>query len=83
MLGEFSSANSLMAIRNEKKNIIDPSQDNKVLVEDAENTVPNQILLQGTVNSGAPVSIHYRGGPIFQGHRTCNGGYKARRANSG
>jgi hypothetical protein len=67
VLGEYSSFNSLMAIRNEKKDIIDPSQNNKILVKDAENTVPDQILLQGSVNSGAPVSIPYRGGSTFPG----------------
>lgn len=56
-----------MAIRNEKKDIIDPSQDNKILVKDAENTVPDQILLKGSVNSGAPISIHYCGSPTFPG----------------
>jgi predicted dehydrogenase len=57
-----------MAIRNEKKDIVDPSQDNKVITKDATNTVPDQILLQGTVEQdNAPVSIHYRGGPPFPG----------------
>jgi len=67
VLGEFSSFGSLMAIRNEKKDIIDPSHGNKIVVKDAENTVPDQILLQGVVDSGAPISIHYRGGPTFPG----------------
>jgi hypothetical protein len=31
-----------MAIRNEKKDIVDPSHDNKILVKDAENTVLDQ-----------------------------------------
>jgi predicted dehydrogenase len=57
-----------MAIRNEKKDIINPSQENKVVVKDAQNTVPDQILLQGTVGQDdAPVSIHYRGGSPFPG----------------
>lgn len=56
-----------MAIRNSRKDIIDPAEGNKVVVEAAPNSVPDQILLQGTVASGAAVSIHYRGGPPFPG----------------
>jgi predicted dehydrogenase len=56
-----------MAIRNDKKDIIDPANENKVIIKDALNTVPDQLLLQGTVPSGAVVSIHYRGGPPFPG----------------
>lgn len=56
-----------MAIRNEKKDIIDPSEENRVIAKDAPNTVPDQIILQGTVPSRAPVSIHYRGGLPFPG----------------
>ncbi|KAE9362953.1 oxidoreductase family protein-like protein [Stipitochalara longipes BDJ] len=67
VLGEFKTWNSLMAIRNSKKDIIDPANGNKVITKDAPNTVPDQILLQGTVSSGAAVSIHYRGGSPFPG----------------
>jgi hypothetical protein len=66
--GEFQSWDSLLAVRNEGKGIINPSKDSKVITKDAPNTVPDQILLQGTVNQlGVQGSIDYRGDPPFPG----------------
>ena len=65
VLGEFETWESLMAIRNEENDVIDPANGNKVITKDATNSVPDQILLQGTVPSGAAVSLHYRGGLPF------------------
>ena len=57
-----------MSIRNCFKNIIDPAQNNRVITKNAPNTVPDQIMLHGTVSpSGAPVTIHFRGGKPFPG----------------
>lgn len=50
------------------KNIIDPSKSNEIVVRDAPNSVPDQIMFHGTVSpSNAPVTIHFRGGESFPG----------------
>lgn len=67
VLGEFKTWNSLLSIQNEFKDIVDPAENNKVIVKDAPNTVPDQIMLQGTTTVNAPVAVHWRGGPPFPG----------------
>ncbi|TVY81618.1 Galactose/lactose metabolism regulatory protein [Lachnellula suecica] len=68
VLGEITTWNSLLSNRHEFKDIIDPSKDNKIIVKDAPNTVPDQIMLHGLVSpSNAPISIHFRGGKQFPG----------------
>ena len=68
MLGEFQSWDSLLSNRHATKDIINPAENNKVITKSAPNTVPDQIMLHGTVPpSGAPVTIHYRGGKPFPG----------------
>lgn len=55
-----------MSNRHPAKDIIDPSKINELVVKDAKNTVPDQIMFQATtVNDDVPVSIHLRGGPTF------------------
>jgi predicted dehydrogenase len=68
VLGEFKSWDSLLSNRHEVKDVVDPANDNKIVVKDAPNTVPDQIMLHGLVApSNAPVSIHFRGGKPFPG----------------
>jgi predicted dehydrogenase len=50
------------------KNIIDPARNNEVVVKDAPNTVPDQIMFHGlTTPSNTPVTIHFKGGESFPG----------------
>jgi predicted dehydrogenase len=68
VLGEFKTWDCLLSNRHEFKDIIDPAQGNKVIVKQARNTVPDQIMLQGIIGSpGVPISIHHRGGAPFPG----------------
>jgi predicted dehydrogenase len=68
VLGEFKSWDSLLSNRHETKDIINPAENNKVITKDAPNTVPDQIMVHGTLTpSGAPITIHYRGGKPFPG----------------
>jgi predicted dehydrogenase len=67
VLGEFKTWDSLMVNRHPTKDIINPASNNAIITKAAPNTVPDQILLHGLTPSGAPISIHYRGGPPFPG----------------
>jgi hypothetical protein len=68
VLGEFKSWDSLLSNRHETKNIINPADNNKIITKSAPNTVPDQIMVHDMLSpSGAPVTIHYRGGKPFLG----------------
>jgi hypothetical protein len=68
VLGEFKTWDSLLSNQHESKDIIDLAKNNKVIVKDAPNTVPDQIVIHGIVApSNAPVSVHFRGGSLFPG----------------
>ena len=48
------------------KNIVDPANNNEVVIKDAPNNIPDQIMLHGLVSpSNAPVTMHFRGGKSF------------------
>lgn len=50
------------------KNIVDPASGNKVIVKNAPNSVPDQIMFHGVVTpSNTPVTMHFRGGEPFPG----------------
>ena len=50
------------------KNIIDSANNNEVVVKDAPNNVPDQIMFHDLVSSSnAPVTMHFRGGKSFPG----------------
>lgn len=50
------------------KTIVDPANNGKIVVKDAPNSVPDQIMLHGLVSpSNAPVTMHFRGGGSFPG----------------
>ncbi|CAG8978091.1 hypothetical protein HYALB_00000763 [Hymenoscyphus albidus] len=67
-LGDFKTFQSLLVNTHPIKDIVDPSKGNEVVVKDTPNNVPNEILLQGILeSSGAPFSLHYRGGKVFPG----------------
>ena len=67
-MGEFKTWDSLLSNRHGFKDIIDPANNNEVIVKNAPNTVPDQIMLHGLVTpSNAPVSVHFRGGTPFPG----------------
>jgi len=66
VLGEFNTWDSLMANRHPTKDIINPASNNAIITKAAPNTVPDQIMLHGTLSpSNAPITIHYRGGKPF------------------
>ncbi|EPE25344.1 NAD(P)-binding Rossmann-fold containing protein [Glarea lozoyensis ATCC 20868] len=65
VLGGFESYKSVMAIRHEKKDILDGDE---IVERDVKNEVPDQILIQGIAGPDkAPISIHLRGGPPLPG----------------
>jgi hypothetical protein len=67
-LGELQSFDSAAAINYPTKDIIDASQNNRILVKDAPNTVPDQIRFWGlTADSRAPVTVHLSGGKGIPG----------------
>ncbi|KAH8590160.1 putative oxidoreductase [Bisporella sp. PMI_857] len=68
VLGDFKSFDSLMEIGYSKVDIVDRAANDKVIVKDAPNNVPNQVKIQGTVvPSNAIVSISWRGGKTLPG----------------
>lgn len=68
MLGDFKSYDSLFHIGRPTIDIVDRAANNKVIVKDALNTVPDQVTIHGrVVPSNAIVSIHWRGGNTFPG----------------
>lgn len=67
-LGEFRSWDSSLSIRYKTKDIVFPAENNRVIIPNAPNTVPDRILFNGIVSpSLAPVTINYRGGSTFPG----------------
>ena len=67
-MGEFKSYNSLLAITHHTVDIIDPAAGDKVISKDVPNTVPDQVMIHGTVQpSSAVVNFQWRGGKQFPG----------------
>lgn len=67
VLGELKSYDSLMAIGHHTVDLIDPAN-GKVVDKGVRNTVPNQVMIQGTVApSNAIVNFQWRGGKQFPG----------------
>jgi predicted dehydrogenase len=68
VLGDFKSYDSLLHIGFPKADIVDRAANNKIITKDAPNTVPDQVLIQGTVlPSNAIVSLQWHGGQSFPG----------------
>jgi len=63
-LGELSTFHSILSNQKPSTKIIDPEQDGKQ-VETVEKDTPDQVLLQGRLESGAIISYHLRGGEPF------------------
>ncbi|KUJ07716.1 putative oxidoreductase [Mollisia scopiformis] len=71
VLGEVKSWDSLLANRHAVKDVVDPAKGGEVVVKDAPNTVPDQMMFQATMGEDyIPVSIHLRGGKPFPGTPT-------------
>lgn len=67
MLGDFKDLDSLLSIGYPLVDIIDRT-DGKVVEKDVPNTVPDQIMIQGTAKpSNASLSLQWRGGSQFPG----------------
>lgn len=61
VLGEFKSYNSVLAISNHTVDIVDPAANNKLISGGVPNTVPDQIMIHGTVApSNAIVTFQWR-----------------------
>jgi predicted dehydrogenase len=68
VLGEFKSYDSLLAISHRTVDIVDPAAKNKVISEGVRNTVPDQIMIHGTVApSNAIVAFQWRAARPFPG----------------
>jgi hypothetical protein len=68
VLGEFKTYDSLMAIGHHTVDFTDPAADGKIISKGVRNTVPNQIMIHGTVApSNAIVDFQWRGGQQFPG----------------
>jgi len=65
VLGEFKTFTSLVS--NQRKTVTVLDSDNKVIQKDWKKTVPDQVYVQGELESGAVLGINVRGGPLFKG----------------
>ena len=63
-VGELESFRSLLSIQRSSVDIIDPETLSTMTIP---RTTYDQILVQGTLKSGASISGHQRGGPPFKG----------------
>jgi hypothetical protein len=66
-----------MVSRYSTKDIANPASNNAIITKATPNTFPVQIMLHGTVASGAPINIHYPGREPFLTHPTSNNEFKA------
>lgn len=63
VLGDFTSYSTILANRRPQTKIIDRKTD--TVVDTVTKDTPDQVLVQGTLTSGAVLSAHYRGGKPF------------------
>ncbi|KAI9770337.1 MAG: transcription regulator gal80 [Candelina submexicana] len=63
-LGEFSSFNAITATQRPTASILGP--DKTIIETDVKRDSPDQVMLQGTLTSGAIASAHMRGGMPFK-----------------
>src|SRR4051794_40422931 len=68
VLGDFKNYDSLLSIGHPKVDIIDRAANNKIITKGAPNSVPDQVMIQGTVSSSnAIVTYQWYGGKPFPG----------------
>ncbi|KAI9722729.1 MAG: hypothetical protein M1812_001660 [Candelaria pacifica] len=63
-LGEFTTFNAITAIQRPIVSILGP--DKTITETNVKKTTPDQIMLQGSLTSGAVASLHMRGGAPFK-----------------
>ena len=63
-VGELGNFRSLLSIQRSSVDIIDPETLSTTTIP---RTTYDQILVQGTLQSGGVISVHQRGGPPFKG----------------
>ena len=63
-VGELGNFRSLLSIQRPSVDIIDPETLSTTTIQ---RTTYDQILVQGTLQSGGVISVHQRGGPPFKG----------------
>lgn len=66
VLGEIDTYQSILGNQRPVATIIDPAQDGKE-IEKINKDVPDQVMMQGRLKSGALLSYHLRGGANFAG----------------
>jgi predicted dehydrogenase len=67
-LGPISTFHSILANQRPKVDMVnEKSEDPKKIVETVNKDTPDQLLLQGKLESGAVISYHLRGGDAFPG----------------